>query len=363
MDYTGRNPIVSFFYGILMFFQFLLTGPFTLTVLAGALGAYFAGTELYFLTSPLYTVSGLAFVLNSFTLDKIVLAKIRAATGGQLKASISGGGALPRHVDEFFGNIGINVLEGYGMTETSPVISVRTFEKLIIGSVGVIVPKTRLQIRNDNNAVLTEVDESGNITQGKMGLKGVVFIKGPQVMKGYFKNEEATSKAISDGWMNTGDMGMINFKKTLTLTGRAKDTVVLLGGENVEPVPIENKLQESAYISQCMVIGQDQKNLGAIVVPDFEKLQEWAKENGINESNNEKLIENSKVYDLYRKEIKALNNTKNGFKSFEQVTPFILISKPFEVGDELNNMMKMKRHVITEKYSDKIKKIYSTNQD
>ncbi|EMY16482.1 AMP-binding enzyme domain protein [Leptospira weilii str. Ecochallenge] len=249
------------------------------------------------------------------------------------------------------------------MTETSPVISVRTFEKLIIGSVGVIAPKTKLQIRNDNNAVLTEMDENGKITQGKLGLKGVVFVKGPQVMKGYFKNEEATSKAITDGWMNTGDMGMINFKKTLTLTGRAKDTVVLLGGENVEPVPIENKLQESTYISQCMVIGQDQKNLGAIVVPDFEKLQEWAQENGISETNKDKLIENPKVYDLYRKEIKALNNTKNGFKSFEQVTPFILISKPFEVGDELNNMMKMKRHVITEKYSDKIKKIYSTNQD
>ncbi|MBM9499486.1 AMP-binding protein [Leptospira sp. 201903071] len=363
VDYRGRNPIKSFFYGTLMFIQFLLTGPFTLTVVAGALGAYFAGTDLYFLSSPLYTVAGLAVLLNSFTLDRIVLAKIRAATGGQLKASISGGGALPRHVDEFFGNIGINVLEGYGMTETSPVISVRTFEKLIIGSVGVVVPKTRLQIRNDNNVVLTEIDEEGKISQGKLGQKGVVFVKGPQVMKGYFKNEEATSKAIQDGWMNTGDMGMINFKKTLTLTGRAKDTVVLLGGENVEPVPIENKLQESAYISQCMVIGQDQKNLGAIIVPDFEKLQEWAKENGINESSNEKLIENPKVYDLFRKEIKALNNTKNGFKSFEQVTPFIIISKPFEVGEELNNMMKMKRHVITEKYIDRIKKIYSTNQD
>ncbi|PJZ52609.1 AMP-dependent synthetase/ligase [Leptospira adleri] len=363
VDYRGRNPINSFFYGILMFVQLLLTGPFTLTVIAGALGAFLAGTEFHFLTSPLYTIAGLAVFLNSFTLDRIVLAKIRAATGGQLKASISGGGALPRHVDEFFGNIGINVLEGYGMTETSPVISVRTFEKLIIGSVGVVAPKTRLQIRNDNNVVLTEIDEEGKISQGKLGLKGVVFVKGPQVMKGYFKNEEATSKAIQDGWMNTGDMGMINFKKTLTLTGRAKDTVVLLGGENVEPVPIENKLQESAYISQCMVIGQDQKNLGAIIVPDFEKLQEWAKENGINEPNNEKLIENPKVYDLYRKEIKALNNTKNGFKSFEQVTPFIIISKPFEVGEELNNMMKMKRHVITEKYIDKIKKIYATNQD
>ncbi|TGK17490.1 long-chain fatty acid--CoA ligase [Leptospira fluminis] len=359
VDYHGRSSIKSVFYGILMVIQFLLTGPYTLTVLTAIAAYSLAPTELSFLSLPLYAVSALALFLNSATLDKVVLSKIRTATGGKLKASISGGGALPRHVDEFFNNIGIKVLEGYGMTETSPVLSVRTFQKLIIGSVGSIVPKTNLQIRNDNNEILTEVDENGHITKGMLGRKGVVFVKGPQVMKGYFKNEEATAKALVDGWMNTGDMGMINFKKTLTLTGRAKDTVVLMGGENVEPVPIENKLQESPYISQCMVIGQDQKNLGAIIVPDFEKLQEWAKENGVEFSDKEKFIENPKVTDFFRKEIKNLNNAKNGFKSFEQVTPFFLITKPFEVGDELNNMLKMKRHVIAEKYADKIKKVYT----
>lgn len=359
VDYHGRNPITSLFYGIAMVFQLILTGPFTLTVISSVAAYLLSTTEFSYLSLPLYIVAGLGAILNSATLDKIVLSKIRTATGGRLRASISGGGALPRHVDEFFNNIGINVLEGYGMTETSPVLSVRTFQKLIIGSVGSIVPKTHLQIRNDNNEVLTEVDPEGRITKGKLGKKGVVFVKGPQVMKGYFKNEEATAKALVDGWMNTGDMGMINFKHTLTLTGRAKDTVVLLGGENVEPVPIENKLQESAFISQCMIIGQDQKNLGAIIVPDFEKLEEWSKENGVDASNKEALIENPKVVDLYRKEIKALNNAKNGFKSFEQVTPFFLVAKPFEVGDELNNMLKMKRHVIAEKYADKIKKVYT----
>ncbi|EQA36158.1 AMP-binding enzyme [Leptospira inadai serovar Lyme str. 10] len=359
VDYHGRNPVKSFFYGILMVIQYLLTGPFTLSIITAIAAYTLAPTSFGYLSFPLYIVSGLALFLNSVALDKVVLSKIRTATGGNLRASISGGGALPRHVDEFFNNIGINVLEGYGMTETSPVLSVRTFQKLIIGSVGSIVPKTRLQIRNDNNDVLTEVDEGGHITQGKLGRKGVVFVKGPQVMKGYFKNDEATAKTLVDGWMNTGDMGMINFKRTLTLTGRAKDTVVLLGGENVEPVPIENKLQESPYISQCMVIGQDQKNLGAIIIPDFEKLGEWAKENGIDVADREKLIENPKIIDFYRKEIKNLNNAKNGFKSFEQVTPFFLITKPFEVGDELNNMLKMKRHVIAEKYADKIKKVYS----
>ncbi|PJZ25183.1 long-chain fatty acid--CoA ligase [Leptospira hartskeerlii] len=362
VDYHGRNPIFSFFYGILMLVQLLLTGPFTLTVVSSIAAYLLASTEFSFLSLPLYIIAGLGVFLNSATLDKIVLSKIRTATGGRLKASISGGGALPRHVDEFFNNIGINVLEGYGMTETSPVLSVRTFQKLIIGSVGSIVPKTHLQIRNDNNEVLTEIDANGKVIKGRLGRKGVVFVNGPQVMKGYFKNDEATSKALVDGWMNTGDMGMINFKHTLTLTGRAKDTVVLLGGENVEPVPIENKLQESVYISQCMIIGQDQKNLGAIIIPDFDKLEEWAKENGVDTSNKDSLIENPKVVDLYRKEIKALNNAKNGFKSFEQVTPFFLVSKPFEVGDELNNMLKMKRHVIAEKYADKIKKAYTTDK-
>jgi long-chain acyl-CoA synthetase len=321
VDYEGRNPIVSLFRGVWSVGVILVT------------------------------------LIPYLLLDAVVLSKIRAATGGKLRATCSGGGALQRHVDAFFNDIGLNVIEGYGMTETAPVISCRTWDKLVMGSVGPVAPKTEVQIRDFNGNVLTHVKTNGSI-EGKKGASGIVFVRGPQVMKGYYKNPEATNKALKDGWMDTGDLGMINFKDTLTLTGRAKDTVVLLGGENVEPVPIENKLTESTYISQVMVVGQDQKNLGAIIVPDFEKLKEWGAANGVTETDPVKLIENAKVNDLFKKEIKELNSAKNGFKSFEQVNPFFLTAKPFEVGDEMTNLFKLKRHVITEKYKDKIAALY-----
>ena len=312
--------------------------------------------------SLLLAVKSIIVVILTFLpyllLDAVVLSKIRLATGGHLRATCSGGGALQSHVDAFFNDIGIKVLEGYGMTETSPVISVRTFKHLIMGSVGKVAPKSEVQIRDFAGAVLAHVKLDGTI-EGKRGAKGIVFVRGPQVMKGYFKNPEATNKAIKDGWMDTGDLGMINFKVTITLTGRAKDTVVLLGGENVEPVPIENKLSESLYISQVMVVGQDQKNLGAIIVPDFVKLKEWAKDNMVSETGENALVANSRVLDLFKKEIKSLNSSANGFKSFEQVSSFFLITKAFEVGDEMTNLMKLKRHVITEKYKEQIKKLYS----
>lgn len=321
VDYEGRNPIVSLFKGIFLFLKAIL----------------------YFLPYKLF--------------DIIALSKIRQATGGELKATVSGGGALQRHVDAFFNDIGLNVIEGYGMTETAPVISCRTWDKMIMGSVGPVAPNTELELRGFDGKVIAKVDVDGTIT-GKKGEKGQIFVRGPQVMKGYFKNPEATAKALKDGWMDTGDLGMLNFKNTLTITGRAKETIVLLGGENVEPVPIENKISESKFVHQIMVIGQDQKNLGAIIVPDFTLLKEWAGQNGVSEKDDAALIANSKVVDLFKKEIKELNSSKNGFKSFEQVTPFFLITKPFEVGDEMTNLMKLKRHVITEKYKDKIAEVY-----
>lgn len=360
VDYEGRNIFQSLLLAVQHAIMGFLTGPFLVSAIAVALGVYSIVTGQKF-HIPLFIIAGLGLVFNFFTLDKIVLSKIRQATGGHLKASLSGGGALPGHVDAFFNDIGIKVLEGYGMTETSPVISVRTFKRLIIGSVGDIVPRTELQIRSENGEVLTHINDKRQILAGKPGQKGIVHVKGPHVMKGYYKNEEATKKAIKEGgWLDTGDMGMINYKLTLTLTGRAKDTIVLLGGENVEPVPIENKLMESPYISQCMVVGQDKKILGAIIVPDFEKVREYCAVNGIDVKNEDDIIKNEKVIALIRKEIKTLNSTKTGFKSFEQVTPFTLIKKSFEVGDELTNLMKMKRHVITKKYEKEIEKMYKS---
>ncbi len=360
VDYEGRNIFQSLGLGSVALLKWIFTAPFTVTILFGGLGFYLGIVESG-LSTIAYVIAGLGLIFNYFTLDRIVLSKIRMATGGYLRATLSGGGALQKHVDAFFMDIGITVLEGYGMTETGPVISARTFDRPIMGSVGDVVQLSEVQIRDDAGKVLCHIDDKRNILSGKIGVKGVVHVRGPQVMKGYFKNPETTAKTIVDGWMNTGDIGMVNFKKTLTLTGRAKDTVVLLGGENVEPVPIENKIDESPYIRQSMVVGQDQKVLGAIIVPDFDALAIWLKENDITDTKPDKLISNPRVIDFFKKEVRNYNSVKTGFKNFEQVQYVTLVSKPFEVGDELTNLMKMKRHVITEKYKDRILDLYKNS--
>ena len=291
--------------------------------------------------ASLFTVANL--FIPSKVMDSLVFSKIREALGGELRGTISGGGALPSHVDEFFNVIGIPVYEGYGMTECAPIISVRTSEKLVQGSVGVAPPGTQIKI----------LDEKGNeVPTGQMG---IIHVKGPQVMKGYYKNPEATAKVLKDGWLNTGDLGFFSFSGTLSVRGRVKDTIVLLGGENVEPVPIENLLLESPFIHQVIVVGQDQKSLGALIYPNLEKLAEA----GITVSPNEDLNRNSRVVQHFAKIIKDTISTENGFKSFEKITDFRFLPKPMEVGDELTNLYKMKRNVIHEKYANLIKEMYT----
>lgn len=290
-----------------------------------------------------------SFLIPNLLLDVIVLKKIRAATGGVLRGSVSGGGALPIHVDEFFNNIGIPVLEGYGMTETSPVLAVRTYKRLVPGTVGPIWPNTELRLVDIANGQVLYSTEAGS--PQRRGVKGEIHVRGPQVMKGYYKNPEATSKVLKDGWMNTGDLGMITFNNCLKIVGRSKETVVLLGGENVEPVPIENRLLESPFISQCMVVGQDKKYLSAIIVPSVDHLKDYG-------ASTEDLAKNAEVQRLIRDEVKKLISNEAGFKSFEKIVDVRILPKPFEVGDELTNLFKIKRHVVTEKYRDLIESMY-----
>lgn len=290
-----------------------------------------------------------SFLIPNLLLDLIVLKKIRAATGGVLRGSVSGGGALPIHVDEFFNNIGIPVLEGYGMTETSPVLAVRTYKRLVPGTVGPIWPNTELRLIDIANGQVLYSTEAGS--PQRRGVKGEIHVRGPQVMKGYYKNPEATNKVLKDGWMNTGDLGMITFNNCLKIVGRSKETVVLLGGENVEPVPIENRLLESPFISQCMVVGQDKKYLSAIIVPSVDHLKDYG-------ASTEDLAKNAEVQRLIRDEVKKLISNEAGFKSFEKIVDVRILPKPFEVGDELTNLFKIKRHVVTEKYRDLIESMY-----
>ena len=297
----------------------------------------------FFLRLPFHLVRALLSFVPFTLLDFIVLRKIRMATGGALKFTVSGGGALPTHVDLFFNNIGIPVLEGYGMTETSPVISVRLPSRIVIGTVGSLWPQTQLRLVNPENGQI--------IYPKKRGQKGEIHVKGPQVMQGYYKNPEATAKVLQESWMNTGDLGIITYNNMLKIVGRSKETIVLLGGENVEPVPIENKLLQSPLIEHCMVTGQDQKYLSCLLVPSVEALAKYG-------SDYAAIAANKEAYKAVLKQIKSIISTQNGFKPFEKIVDCRLLPKPFVPGEELTKLFKLKRHVISEQYKDLIASMY-----
>ena len=285
-------------------------------------------------------------------LDALVLKKLRGVVGGEFKGTVSGGGALPPHVDEFFNYIGIPVLEGYGMTETSPVLAVRTWRRLVIGTVGPVWPHTEIRIVELGTG---KILYPAPLTRGRgRGLKGEIHARGPQVMRGYYKNEEATAQVLRDGWMNTGDIGMVTFNNCLKILGRSKETIVLLSGENVEPVPIEAKLLESRFIEQCLVVGQDEKQLGVLIVPSLEGF----KAQGFAVATLPEAAHDPRIGEVIGAEVRRLVNREQGFKAFEFVAAWRLVGKPFEVGDELTATFKPKRHVITEKYSTLIDEMF-----
>jgi long-chain acyl-CoA synthetase len=273
----------------------------------------------------------------------LVFRKIKDKLGGRFIAGISGGGALPPSVDRFFNALGVLILEGYGLTETAPVIGVRPQGKPTLGTVGPVLPGTELRILDDEGKPL------------HYGHKGHIFVRGPQVMSGYFRKPELTAKVLGkDGFLDTGDLGVLTRHGELRIAGRAKDTIVLRGGENVEPVPIEQRLCESSYIKQAIVLGQDMRYLAALVVPDEEAVSAWAQENNVPIVDYEELLGQPEILELIGDEINERISSKNGFKSFERVFKFALLAKPFEVGRELSAKQELKRHVINELFAHKI---------
>ena len=179
-------------------------------------------------------------------------------------------------------------------------------------------------------------------------------------MAGYFKNPEKTAEVLdADGWFNTGDLGMLTLSGELVLTGRAKDTIVLLGGENIEPVPIEMKLEESPYIKTAMVVGQDQRYLASLILIDAEALKMWADENQLSYQSLEMLVQVPEVQKLDSEEINSLISAKNNFKIFERISRFKLLTKDFEVGKELSIKLDIARHKINKLYEEEIKELFS----
>lgn len=286
-----------------------------------------------------------------------VLESVRKSAGGSIKATVSGGGALPLEIDKFFNYIGIPVLEGYGLTETSPVIAVRTETRLVNGSVGPPVADTDIRIVDvETEEVLFPNKEQPH--EGR-GLRGEIWVRGPQVMKGYYREPEITKSVLREGgWFRTGDLGMMTFNDSLKILGRCKSTIVLSNGENLEPEPIEMQLRQSRYIEQCMVVGQDQKYPGALIVPN----PEIFRENSIQAETLEELSRHPKAHRIIRDELKQLLSGTSGLKQHEQIREFRLLPENFKVGEELTNLFKLKRHVIEKKYENTIRDMFNKRE-
>ena len=271
--------------------------------------------------------------------DKLVFAKLKAATGGRLRFFVSGGAALPQSIAEFFHAAGILILEGYGLTETSPVISMNHPEKWKFGTVGAQVPGIEVEIAED----------------------GEILTRGPHVMKGYFNNESATAEVIDEeGWFHTGDIGIIDEDGFIKITDRKKNIIVLSNGKNVAPQPIESALVQSPFISQIMVIGSERKNLAALIVPNFDALKAWASDSdtgaGVDTDDLSAMLQTREVQQHIQSELRS---RLTDFADFEQVRRFTLLEKEFsQEADEMTPTLKLKRNVIMERYSDAIEGMY-----
>ncbi len=300
-------------------------------------------SKIFFHFFRLLFLSPLKFLSN------FIFKPIKQKIGGRLRGAISGGGSLPLYIDIFFNSIGITLLNAYGMTECAPGLLSRTYNKNTIGATGVPFANTEVLI----------VDENGK--QVSIGKKGVLFVKGPQVMKGYYKNPLATQNVLtSSGWLNTGDLAIRSYNRDIVLVGRMKDTIVLSGGENVEPEKIEDKLKESSLIAHAVVIGQDKKNLAAILAIDEEELKNLANiyQIPISEILQEELISHPTIIQLIKNEVNKLISKESGFKPFEKIATIIPIKNSFEIGKELTQSLKIKRKYVEEKYHELINKIF-----
>ena len=268
--------------------------------------------------------------------NKLIFKKWREALGGNILCIVSGGAACQVRLIRIFTAAKIPILEGYGLTETSPVISVNRFQEQnrMFGTVGPVLDNVEVKIADD----------------------GEILCKGPNIMMGYYRQPELTGEVITDGWFHTGDIGTLVDNKYLKITDRKKEMFKTSGGKYVAPLPIENKLKESLLIEQVMVLGADKKYVGALIVPSFPNLKEWAKQEGIDDRSNEALIKNPKVKDLYKDLIDSFNKY---FNQVEQIKRFELL--PFEwtiEGGEMTPKLSLKRKVVMEKNADAIDRIY-----
>jgi len=294
--------------------------------------------------ATLYPVHALA--------DKLVYRKIRAGIGN-IKAVCSGGGSLAKYLDDFYQTINIDVFVGYGLTETSPITNARTPHHNVRGSAGRPLPETEIKI--------VDPQTRANLPQGERGL---VLIRGGQLMQGYYQNPEATAKAIDqDGWFDSGDLGWLTPDDDLVLTGRAKDTIVLSNGENIEPQPIEDACVRSIYVDQIMLVGQDQRALGALIVPNFETLQQWVTAQNLDlklsESMEQRELNHPAIISLYREELNREVKNRPGYRGDDRIADFRFVTEAFsQENGTMTQTFKVKRPQVMDKYQALVKEMF-----
>ncbi len=296
-------------------------------------------------------LASLCFVLCAWpaaAFARLVFSRVRAILGGKIRFAISGAGALPEAIDRLFAAIGLPIIEVYGMTETSAVSTARLLGNHVIGTIGRPIQGVSIQLRSETGALIDAP-----------GVKGVAFHRGPNIMKGYYKEPEKSAQAVQDGWLNSGDILVWTAQGDLKFAGRAKDTIVLLGGENIEPEPIEFALLQSPFVRQTMVVGQDQKHLGALIVPDFDAVRRHLDALGETPPVDPRQIcEHAFVQNLFKREIRERVSDKTGFKGFERVAAFHLITEEFKPGAELTQTLKLRRNVAAEKHAGAISAMF-----
>ena len=269
--------------------------------------------------------------------DKLVFSKIKARTGGRIRYFVSGGAALPRELGEFFEAVGITILEGYGLTETSPVISINRLDAYKFGTVGKVIAGIEVKIASD----------------------GEILTRGPHVMKGYYNNRKATEEILDkDAWLHTGDIGTFDGEGFLMITDRKKHLFVSSGGKNIAPQPIENLFSMSKFVDQFVLIGDRRMFLTALIVPDFDAIAEFADKHNIPYKQAFELTKNPEVYKVIENDLMLL---QKDLANYERVRRFTLIETPFSIeGGELTPSMKIKRNVVEERYKELIEDMYKS---
>jgi long-chain acyl-CoA synthetase len=299
---------------------------------------------------------GLLLINQQKIAEKLVFSKIKERTGGRLKIMLSGGGALPKNIGEFFGDLGIKILEGFGLTETSPVMSVTENDRIIYGTVGRIIPGIEVAIQNVDTKHIYTIQTHYTFKEDFQSEEGEIIVRGHCVMKGYWNKPEETASVIdSEGWFHTGDIGRF-FRGNLQITDRLKNMLVNAYGKNIYPTPVENTYLKSPKIEHVFLVGDKREYITAIVVPAKDTLQETFNLSDDFFEKPEQFIEDKEIIDWIGQDIKRLSHE---LAKFERIKNFKVKRKPFSMDEgEITPTMKPKRKVIEKKYANTIDEMY-----